>query len=396
MLTAWSGARGDDLPVTPVIMVAIPPKATTIRTRISALIAMLLAIVAPTPAVAAHHTEVSIQGDAFYINGQPTYADHSWQGHSIEGLLFNSRMVQGIFDDQNRDTVSRWAYPDTHRWDPDRNTSEFIAAMPDWRRHGLLAFTLNLQGGSPEGYSKSQPWLNSAFAPDGTLRPAYMARLQRILDRADQLHMVVILGYFYVAQARHLSGDATILRAADNASHWLLSHNYRNVIVEIANESGARFVEHPILQPDHIAELITRERKLTSHGRHLLVGTSFGGRELPPGSVVTASDFILIHGNGVSDPNRISQMVRDTRAIPGYTPKPILFNEDDHYAFDQPLSNFTAAIAEHASWGYFDYRMAGETFADGYQSVPVDWTISSPRKRAFFRLLAEITGSPAD
>ena len=43
--------------------------------------------------------------------------------------------------------------------------------------HGLLAFTVNLQGGSPEGYSKSQPWENSAIDPDGDLRPAYMKRL---------------------------------------------------------------------------------------------------------------------------------------------------------------------------------------------------------------------------
>ena len=52
--------------------------------------------------------------------------------------LLNSRMVQGIFDDRNPETVKNWAYPDTGKWDPERNTREFIAAMPDWRRHGLL------------------------------------------------------------------------------------------------------------------------------------------------------------------------------------------------------------------------------------------------------------------
>ena len=50
-----------------------------------------------------------------------------------------------------------------------------------------------------------------------------------------------------------------------------------------------------------------------------------------------------------------------------------------------------AALGEHASWGYFDYRMKGESFDDGYQSVPVNWRISSARKRAFFHLLSEIT-----
>ncbi len=73
----------------------------------------------------------------------------------------------GDLDDRNPETVSRWAYPDTKKWDADRNTAEFIEMMPIWRQHGLLAMTLNLQGGSPEGYSKDQPWYNSAINSDG-------------------------------------------------------------------------------------------------------------------------------------------------------------------------------------------------------------------------------------
>jgi hypothetical protein len=70
---------------------------------------------------------------------------------------------------------------------------------------------------------------------------------------------------------------------------------------------------------------------------------------------------------------------------------PILFNEDDHFDFDKRDNNFTAAIGEYASSGYFDFRMPGEAFDDGYQSIPVNWQISSPRKRAFFAKLREIT-----
>ena len=105
-------------------------------------------------ATAPEKTAVSIVGDAFHINGEPTYEGRTWNGHKVEGLLLNSRMVQGTFDDLNPRDRARWAYPDTGKWDADRNTREFLAAMPEWRKHGLLAFTLNLQGGSPQGYSK--------------------------------------------------------------------------------------------------------------------------------------------------------------------------------------------------------------------------------------------------
>lgn len=341
-----------------------------------------------------HRTAVAIQGDNFYINGQATYAGRSWNGHSIEGLLFNARMVQGIFDDLNPETRATWNYPDTGRWDPERNTDEFVAAMPEWRRHGLLAFTINLQGGSPQGYSKQQPWLNSAFAPDGSLRPAYMSRFTQIVDRADELGMVVIVGYFYVAQAAHFNDEAAILRATDNATHFLLKHGWRNVMVEVDNECDVGF-RYPILKPERVSELIERVKRTRNRGRRLLVGTSFRGAAIPNEGVVRSSDFLLLHGNGVSQPARIAEMVRETRAMPGYTPKPILFNEDDHYDFDRSENNMTAAISEHASWGFFDYRRSGESFENGFQSVPADWKIDSERKRGFFDLLSRITGEMA-
>mgnify|MGYP000973864250 FL=1 len=71
----------------------------------------------------------------------------------------------------------------------------------------------------------------------------------------------------------------------------------------------------------------------------------------------------------------------------------MIYNEDDHFAFDQPDNNFLAALGEGASWGYFDYRMRGEGYAEGFQSVPVDWGIHSARKRGFFTLLAQVTGN---
>jgi hypothetical protein len=347
---------------------------------------------ADEPGSAKRRTEVTIRGDAFWINGRPTYAGRAWQGHKVEGLLFNARLVQGLFDDLNPATRPRWAYPDTGRWDPERNTREFRAAMPAWRRHGLLAFTLNLQGGSPEGYSKEQPWHNSALTATGALRPDYLKRLESILDQADELGMVVILGIFYFGQDQRLQDETAIVQGLDNAVAWVLEHGYRNVLIEVNNECNVRY-HHAVLQPQRVHELIERVRRQTRAGRRLLVSTSYGGGTIPGEKVVKAADFLLLHGNGVKDPDQIAALVHQTRQVPGYRPMPILFNEDDHYDFDRPKNNFVAALGAYASWGYFDYRRMGEAFADGFQSVPVSWQIASPRKRAFFAKLREITGS---
>ena len=338
-------------------------------------------------------TALAIDGDRFLINGQPTYAGRTWRGLRVEGLLMNARMVQGIFDDLNPATRGRWAYPDTRRWDAARNTREFVAAMPEWRRHGLLSFTINLQGGSPQGYSQDQPWHNSAFNPDGSLRPDYLARLQRILDRADALGLAPIVGYFYFGQDERLQGDAAVQRGVRDATTWLLRQGYTNVLIEIANECDNRKYEQPLIQAPRVHELMQLARSITVSGRRLPVSVSYNGGSIPSAAVVSAADYLLLHGNGVHDPARIAAMVDETRAVAGYREMPILFNEDDHFDFDRPRNNCVAAVSRYASWGYFDFRMTGEGFDEGYQSVPVNWGISSDRKRGFFGLVKEMTGN---
>ncbi len=337
-------------------------------------------------------TAVSIVGNDFHINGKPTYEGRTWKGHRVEGLLLNTRLVQSIYDDLNPETAPRWAYQDTGKWDAERNVSEFIAAIPEWKRHGLLAIATNLQGGSPEGYSKSQPWETGAFTPDGGLRPDFMNRMKRVLDAADENGMVVILGYFYFGQSPRFTGDDAVIRAAVNATQWLLDGGWKNVIVELNNETNKNY-KPAILRPERIPELIERVRKTKGRdGRTLLAGTSFGGSTVPTDAVVKVSDFLLIHGNGAHQPEKLRNVILKTRALPSYRPMPVVNNEDDHEDFDKAENNFTVSIAEHVSWGWFDYRRKGEGPDEGYQSPPVNWGISSERKRGFFDLCKEISG----
>src|SRR5260370_14168239 len=145
-------------------------------------------------------TVVSILNGGFAINGTPTYAGRSWKGHRIEGRLFNSRMANAIADDENPSTRGAWAYADGD-WDAERSTREFIAALPSYRAHGLLAVCLNLSGGSPQGYSWNQPWKICGLTPEGTIKPAWATRLANVIAACDRLGMVGILGPFYRQQS---------------------------------------------------------------------------------------------------------------------------------------------------------------------------------------------------
>ena len=210
--------------------------------------------------------------------------------------------------------------------------------------------------------------------------------------------MVVILGLFYFGQDQRLTDEAAVTRACDEVTDWIVSRGDLNVMIEIANECdlgrllGREMYDHPILRVERGDELIQRIQsrsagKVDNEAERLLVSTSQCGGQVLASELAPVVDFVLLHGNGVEDPAKITDMVEASRQVPGYRGQPIVFNEDDHFEFDQPTNNLRAAVEAGTSWGYFDYRMKGEGFEQGYQSVPVDWSIGSERKRRFFEAL---------
>ena len=57
-------------------------------------------------------TQVSIVGTEIHLDGQPTYPGHEFEGHPVQGLLFNVRAVHATFDDANW-TINipfKWAF----------------------------------------------------------------------------------------------------------------------------------------------------------------------------------------------------------------------------------------------------------------------------------------------
>jgi hypothetical protein len=348
-------------------------------------------------AAPARATAASIAGNAFHVNGRPTYPGRFYKGSKVEGLLFTSRMVNCIIDDRNPETRGMWAYADGP-WDPERNTNEFIAMLPVYRAHGLTSIAFNIQGGSPMGYGWHQPWHTSGYTPDGHLLPDYRARLIRVLDAADKAGLVVVLGYFYISATPALADEAALIRATDEVTDLVCDGGYTNVMIEVANEVDLPRWPYDIIKPARTHELVMRVqsrstgRVKTGAGR-LLVSTSFATDNPIPEKILETADYLLYHGNGLATPDAVRARAGQIRATAGYRGQPLLINEDDHFDFDKPDNNMLAAVQAYSGWGFFDYRQIRERFEDGYQSLPVDWGINSVRKKGFFKLLAEVTGS---
>lgn len=290
-------------------------------------------------------TEISIQGEDFYINGRPTYEARQWNGRRIEGLLLNSRMVQAVFDDECRETASLWKYPDTGTWDPERNTAEFCEMLPEYRKHGLLAVTVGLQGGgsvyTPAVYDR---YRMSAYDTEGKLKERYFSRLLKILSAADECGMAVIVNYFYWKQSKGMSmRNFRDITAA--VTERLLATGYRNILVDIANEVQC-FRPLGVLSQDNVHELIDAAVNVTYEGRKLPVSSSSGGGKLTSsGRWAEMEDFSMPHGNG-QKPAELAAKIRKFRETGEYRkrPRPVIVNEDSVFT-----ENLDAAVSEHAS-----------------------------------------------
>ena len=300
---------------------------TTIRT-IFTFFAICVLLAAPVSA-SAPRTHISIADSQWRLNGQITYP-----GTPTEGLLMNVRMVNAVFEDKARSG-----------FDADENTTEFINKIPVYVAHGVLAFTLNMQGGFP-GYEGA---INSAFNPDGSLRKSYLRRIKRVIETYDRNGAAVILGCYYQRQDQILRDEKAVRTGVVNTVRWLERSGYTNVVLEIANEFNHSGFDHPILKKaEGQVELIRLAKKTWPK---LLVSTSGLGNGRLPDNVCRASDFLLIHFNGT----KLDDIPKRIQALKKYG-KPIICNEDQKYG--QQAAQAARLSVEHgASWGFMHEKV---------------------------------------
>ncbi|MBN2508563.1 MAG: serine hydrolase [Verrucomicrobia bacterium] len=271
----------------------------------------------------APHTRVGLRDGRWTVNGRATHP-----GSAAEGLLINVRMVNAVFEDRNR--------PD---FDPEANTDRFLARLADYAGHGVDAFTICLQGGMP-GYEGA---LNSAFEPDGRLRPAYLARVERVIRACDRCGLGVILGLYYQRQSAILHDETAVRAGVVNAARWVRERGFQNVLLEIANEYPHRGFAHPVIRdPQGQAGLIRLARK-TAPG--LLVSASgYGDGKVHP-DVARAADFLLPHWNGT----KVDAIPQRIAAFKPYG-KPVVCNEDDKTGL-HAVAALEACVRHGASYG---------------------------------------------
>ena len=144
---------------------------------------------------------LSIKKDKFYIDDKLTYSEYMPHSGRYLGMLFNQRLIQGVFDDPGHyDKYVRQGLPE---FSPETNTDNLIKALPNWYSCGLRAITVGFQGGWPHSVVPADQINNNPFGADGKeLDTKYADRMDRIIKAADKIGMIVIVNFLYWAQSR--------------------------------------------------------------------------------------------------------------------------------------------------------------------------------------------------
>lgn len=113
-------------------------------------------------------------------------------------------------------------------------TRELIVNLETFRSFGVNTISVFFMGsrfGDCQGYNR-----------DGTLSAPHALRMGRIIEAADALGMVVIVGCLYWGASRakwaHWT-QAEANTAVAETVRWLAQHDYRNVIIDVDNEGMA-------------------------------------------------------------------------------------------------------------------------------------------------------------
>jgi hypothetical protein len=324
------------------------------------------------------------ESDKFYVrqgdgDWELTYTP-GWQGdgfsEQVRGTLPNLRAANGVFDDESGEILE---------YDPDftaqANTDAFVANLDSYREHGLLATDVNLQGGNP-GYGGAE---NAAFDSDGSLRQEWRDRAAQVIEAHAERNMVVVLGLFYFHQDQVLEDEDAVRRAVTNATDWLIENDYRNVIIEIANEyNDDDAYDHEIIHSDEgMAELIelAQSRFDDADFRLAVSASRFGDGSWPDDAVADAADLALLHCNGL-DAEGCAEAAAEQQQERDY---PIVVNETNNTAgtyTDETLDEDRAAIDEltatGASWGLMLNQWnqyAPCVYEDDCGSAGFDWAL---------------------
>ncbi|MCR4437776.1 MAG: hypothetical protein QHJ34_01870 [bacterium] len=314
-------------------------------------------------------------------------------------------------------------------WD-DATVQACINELPTYLSYGVNTIYVNLQGCWP-GFDRNvdpntgKYYDSSTFNPDGSLRPQYLARLQRLLEATRNQNMVVNICYFYQRQCRraattpyldhdHFVDNAAIFRAMRNITEWLKP--YRHVFIDVANEFGHEAYDYDDVFPWNGTDkwptaLVLQKAKLLVDSVHAVDPNRICG--VSPWSncgalEVSSADVWFYHGSGISrTPSRHDRPIINNESwhAPAYRVGDPGIRLDGVYTEDQKDMLKNEPVQQY-NMGYFWFWHSGwllmypfrfDVGGDGTEQDPGDrWMFEHIHQFRFKVTLSDLDAEVAD
>jgi hypothetical protein len=240
------------------------------------------------------------------------------------------------------------------------------------------------------------PYFQRQLLSDGTTKPAWLDRLARVIRAADERGMIVNLLYFYQGQDEIFESDRAIVNAARGITLWLVENNFRNVVIDIANEwdlKGETWDQAAFI-PENITGLVEVVREQFNGADFSLpIGASTSGRMAYPASLARLCDVVLIHGNGRPPGEKLARL----REFEDYN-RTVWMTEDDngrettHETLVRELASADALFDKAAGWGYMPWVQAQQfpfVYMPGESAEFTDDMPVAQRDPAYFKAVLE-------
>ena len=329
------------------------------------------------------------------INGSASYR------RRLRGSLAMLRVSQGLFDDE-------WLTE--KKFDPEANTSRLIAQLDIYKQHGIGGIIVSLQGADP-GYApqvngiargrsadlgRGAGALISAYRADGSLKPAWVSRLDRLIEETNKRGIVLCLILFQQYQDEALSSPAAVVAAARNVARRLIARDARNVILDLADawDMQGDSWDHRRFIPRNIDNLIRAVREEFQDAEFSLpIGASTSSTMSYPISLARVCDVVLLQGNGRSPADKLAR----SRQLKEYDRAVLMISDEngseaDAAALSRENAAADAFLTNAAGWSFrpagladrFPFEYAPAASADLDESRD-----EAGRRPAYFRAMLE-------
>ena len=346
------------------------------------------------------------QQDHFYVrnhSGSPwtrTYEKGSFR-RKVRGSLAMLRVTQALYNDD-------WLKE--RQFDPAANTDQLIEQLDLYMQHGIGGLVVSLQGSDP-GYNSNVNGITrgpsadlgeksgsliSAYNADGSLKPDWLARLDKLLNATNRRDLIVCLVLFQQQQDEALASPQMIMNAARNVARYLIARNARNVILDIADawDEQEDHWDHRRFIPRNLVSLIGIVREQFQEADFVLpIGASSSSGRMYPIPLSQLCDVVLLHGDGRS----INQKMASAQRFKQYK-RPVLMVSDYNglhskvEELDQERAMAESYLLNASGWSYSP-TMTANQFPFVYQpAASAQFTedeSTEKRHGAYFRAVLE-------